>query len=322
MYINSYPGKVINMAKKRVERPKAKKGSVVKHIKKYWQLYTMLLIPLVYFVIFKYGPMFGAILAFKRYRPGHPFGTDWRGLDYFKIFMQDAQYWRAFRNTLTLSLLNLVVNFPGPIIFAILVNEIRNKKFKKVVQTISYMPRFISTVVIISILATILMPNSGILNKLMGTNIDYIGQPEYFKWLYVLTDSWQYTGFTAIIYIAAITGINSELYEAAQIDGAGRWKQIKHVTIPGILPTVMVMLILNVGRLLSLGFEKVLLLYRPSNSIASDILDTYNYRIAFGSGIGNYSLAAAAGLFSAIISTILIIGSNTISRKTTGEGIY
>lgn len=295
---------------------------IKRNFRRYWALYVMLIVPLIYFLIFKYGPMFGAMLAFRRYRVNQPFGSDWRGLYYFDIFLKDPQYWRAFQNTITLSLLNLVVNFPGPIIFAVLLNEIQHQKFKKLVQTISYAPRFMSTVVVISFMSTMMMPNSGIINKLMGTNIDFIGKPEYFKWLYVLTDTWQYTGFTAIIYLAAITGINLDLYEAARIDGANRWKQIKHVTIPGILPTVMVLLIMNVGRLLNLGFEKVLLLYRPSNAIASDILDTYVYRMAFEGGSGNYSLAAAAGLFSAIIGTVFVISSNALARKTTGSGIY
>jgi len=288
---------------------------------KYWPLYVMIALPLIYFIIFKYIPMFGAILAFRRFRIGKPFGTTWMGFTYFETFIKSPIYWRAFRNTITLSLLNLVINFPGPIIFAILINEIRLKKFKKFVQTVSYMPRFMSTVVIISIMITMLMPNSGIVNKLMGTNIDFIGRPENFKWIYVLTDTWQWTGFTAIIYLAAITGIDPDLYEAARMDGANRFRQTLNVTIPGILPTVMVMLILNLGRLLSVGMEKSMLLYRPSNSAASDVIDYFVYRYAF-EGSSNYSLAAAAGLFGAVISTVLVITSNALSRKVTGSGIY
>ena len=288
---------------------------------KYWPLYLMMALPLTYFIVFKYIPMFGAILAFRRFKIGKPFGTTWMGFTYFATFIKNPMYWRAFRNTIILSLLNLVINFPGPIIFAILINELRFKVFKKFVQTVSYMPRFMSTVVIISIMATMLMPNSGIVNKLMGTNIDFIGKPENFKWIYVLTDTWQWTGFTAIIYLAAITGIDTDLYEAARIDGANRFRQTLHVTLPGILPTVMVMLILNLGRLLSVGMEKSMLLYRPSNSGASDVIDYFVYRYAF-EGSANYSLAAAAGLFGAIISTALIASSNAISRKVTGSGIY
>jgi putative aldouronate transport system permease protein len=301
-----------------MELVKRKKRSA---FQKYWPLYLMIALPLTYFIIFKYVPMFGAILAFRRFRIGKPFGTNWLGLAYFEIFLKNPLYWRAFRNTITLSLLNLLINFPGPVIFAILINELRFKKFKRFVQTVSYMPRFMSTVVVISIMATMLMPNSGVVNKLMGTNIDFIGRAENFKWIYVFTDMWQWTGFTAIIYLAAITGIDTDLYEAARIDGANRLKQTLHVTIPGILPTVMVMLILNLGRLLSVGIEKSMLLYRPSNSAASDVIDYFVFRYAF-EGSTNYSLAAAAGLFGAIISTVLVISSNAISRKVTGSGIY
>jgi putative aldouronate transport system permease protein len=297
-------------------------GRIKRNFRRYWALYVMMAVPLIYFLLFKYGPMFGAVLAFRRYRVGQPFGAEWRGLYYFEMFLKDPDYWRAFRNTITLSLYNLVINFPGPVIFAILLNELQNKKFKKLVQTVSYAPRFMSTVVVISFMATMLMPNSGIVNKLMGTSIDFIGEPDNFKWLYVLTDTWQYTGFTAIIYLAAITGINTDLYEAARIDGANRWKQIKHVTIPGILPTVMVMLIMNVGRLLNLGFEKVLLLQRTRNIIASDIIDTYIYNRGIVGGSANYSLATAAGLFSAVIGMAFVLGSNALARKTTGSGIY
>jgi len=292
------------------------------NFRKYWQLYIMLAVPLAYFLLFRYGPMFGAVLAFRWYRPGYPLGVEWRGLEYFEIFMRDPQYWRAFINSISLSLLGLVINFPGPIIFAILLNEIRKKKFKKLVQTISYMPRFMSTVVVVSFLSTLLMPITGIVNKMMGTQIHFMEQPEYFRWLYVFSDSWQFMGFTAIIYLAAISGISPDLYEAAQIDGANRWKQIWNVTFPGILPTVMVMLILNVGRLLSLGFEKILLMQRPRNMVASDILDTYVFRMAFGDGTGNYSLATAAGLFGAVISLILVLSSNYLSKKATGESVY
>jgi putative aldouronate transport system permease protein len=266
--------------------------------------------------------MFGAVLAFRRYRVGSPFGTEWRGLFYFEIFLNDPMYWQAFRNTITLSFLNLVINFPIPICFALLVNEIRNRRFKKFVQTISYMPRFIATAVVMSILMQMLMPNSGIVNQLLGTSIDFVNQPQYFKWIFVFTDTWQFTGFTAIIYLAAIAGVNLELYEAAQIDGANRFKQIWHVTIPGIMPTVMVMLILNIGRLLSVGMEKVLLLQRPGNMVASDILETYVFNRAFGQVASNYPLATAAGLFSAVISTTLIIGANALSKKVTGSGVY
>ena len=297
-----------------------------KYVRRYWQLYAMMLLPLAYFIIFKYIPMFGNILAFRRYRPGMgPYGVSFVGIRYFEAFMKDPAFWRAFRNTLVISFMNLFINFPIPIVFAILLNEVRAVKFKKVVQTVSYMPRFISTVVVIAILSELLSPSSGLLNQflqnVMGIEpIYFMNEPKYFRWLYVFTDTWQFTGWTAIIYLAAITGINADLFEAAQIDGANRLQQIFHITIPTILPTVMVMLILNVGRMLSLGFEKVLLMYTPSNSQVSDIIDTLVYRTGLANQ--NYSYATAIGLFSGIIGVILVSSSNTISKKITGDGIY
>lgn len=237
-----------------------------RYVHKYWQLYAMMILPFIYFIVFKYIPMFGNVLAFRRYRPGlGVFGSEWVGLRYFKMFFKDPAFWRAFRNTIGLSLLNLVINFPIPIIFALLLNEIRNLFFKKAVQTISYMPRFISTVVVIAMMGEILSPSTGILNVVLKKLFDvqpiyFMNEPQDFRILYVFTDTWQYMGWTAIIYLAAITGINEDLYEAAKIDGANKFQQIIYVTIPCILPTIMVMLILEIGRLLNLGFEKILLM--------------------------------------------------------------
>ena len=296
------------------------------HFQRYWQLYAMLLLPVIYFVIFKYVPMIGNILAFRRYRPGlGPYGTEWAGLRYFERFLGDRAFWQAFSNTLILSLLNLLVNFPIPIIFAVMLNEVRHLRFKKLVQTVSYMPRFISTVVVIAIMGELLSPSSGLLNiflhNVLGMEpIYFMNEPQYFRALYVLTDTWQFTGWTAIIYLAAITGISSDLFEAATIDGATRFQQIIYVTIPSIMPTIMVMFILNMGRLLSLGFEKVLLMYTPSNSSVSDIIDTLVYRTGLANQ--NYSYATAVGLFSGVIGVVLVSLSNFLSRKTTGEGIY
>ena len=286
----------------------------------------MLLLPVVYFILFKYVPMFGNVLAFRRYRPGlGPYGTEWVGFRYFEKFMPDRAFWQAFQNTLTLSLLNLLVNFPVPIIFAVMLNEVGHLRFKKLVQTVSYMPRFISTVVVIAILGEILSPSSGLLNNFLQNvfgikPIYFMNEPQYFRALYVLTDTWQFTGWTAIIYLAAITGISNDLFEAATIDGATRFQQIRYVTIPSILPTIMVMFILSVGRLLSLGFEKVLLMYTPTNSSVSDIIDTLVYRTGLANQ--NYSYATAIGLFSGVIGVVLVTFSNWLSRKTTGDGIY
>lgn len=316
------------MKQKTASPPPAKGISAKRYFINHWQLYAMLLLPLAYFLLFKYVPMFGNILAFRRFRPlTGPYGVSWVGFRYFEQFLGMPDFWRAFSNTLTLSLMNLVLNFPVPIIFAILLNELRSLRFKKLVQTVSYMPRFISTVVVISILTELLSPSSGALNRLLQSltgqpPVYYMNEPQYFRSLYILTDMWQYTGWSAIVYLAAITGVSGDLFEAARIDGASRFQQILYVTLPSILPTIMVMLILKVGYLMSLGFEKVLLMYTPSNATVSDIIDTYVYRMGFASNTNQYSYATAIGLFSGIIGLVLVSASNLISRRLTGESIY
>ena len=303
-----------------------KKETFRAHFHKYWSLYAMMILPMAYFILFKYLPMFGNILAFRRYRPGMgAFGTGWVGSHYFQRFFRDPAFWGALQNTLLLSVCNLVINFPLPILFALLLNELPGGKFKKTVQTVSYMPRFISTVVVIAILHEILSPSGGLLNRFLGSAfgwkpIYFVNEPKYFRAIYVLTGSWQFTGWTAIIYLAAITNINSDLYEAAEMDGASRFQKMRHVTIPSIMPTIMVMLILQIGHMLSLGFEKVLLLYTPANSNVSDILDTLVYRTGLMNQ--NYSYAAAIGLFSGLIGLILVSTANAVSRKATGDSIY
>ncbi len=297
-----------------------------KYLKKNWQLYAMMVLPIMYFIVFKYTPLVGNILAFRKYTPGgSPFGTEWRGFFYFKMFLTDPNFIRAFKNTLIISIVNIVVNFPIPIIFAILLNELKNVHFKKFVQTVSYMPRFISTVVVVSILTDLLSPSSGIVNIFLNKYFDiepifFMNEPEYFRYIYIFTETWQFTGWTAIIYLAAITGISEELYEAARIDGANKFEEIRYITIPCLTPTIMVMLILNIGRLLSIGFEKVLLLYTPQNSVVSDIIDTFVYRI--GMQEQNYSYATAVGLFGGIIGLILVSSANRFSSKFVGESIY
>lgn len=315
------------MAKKAAltaEEKAARKRSAKNHIRRYWVLYAMMVVPVIYYIVFKYLPMFGSVLAFRRYRPGMgPFGTEWT-LRYWKQFLKDPAFWSALRNTVITSVLNLVINFPIPIIFAILLNEVRAKKFKKVVQTISYMPRFISTVVVVTILNELLNPTSGMINQLIvalgGQSIYFMNMSVWFRPIYILSETWQFTGWTAIIYLAAITSISPDLFEAAEMDGASRLQQIWYVTIPSILPTVMVMLIMNVGHLLSLGFEKILLMYTPSNSGVSEIIDTLVYRT--GLAQQNYSYATAIGLFSGLVGLILVSTSNAVSKKLTGESIY
>lgn len=308
--------------------PVVRKTPWRQYLAQYWQFYVMAALPLAYFILFKWVPVLGNVLAFRRYRPlTGPYGVSWVGFRYFKQFLTQPQFWNAFRNTLILAVLNLLVNFPLPILFALLLNEIRTSRFRKLVQTVSFMPRFISTMVVVSILTQLLSPSGGLVNRLFRELFDaspvyYMNKPEYFRALYIITDAWQYTGWTAIVYLAAIAGIPNDLYEAARIDGANRFQQALHVTIPSILPTVMVMLILKIGNLLSLGFEKVLLMYTPANSSVSDIIDTYVYRVGLQSNANQYSYATAIGLFSGVIGLILVCSTNFLSRILTGESLY
>lgn len=310
--------------KKKSAKINSKPGDLKRYIGRYKSLYIMLIIPVIYFIMFKYVPMFGSILAFRRYVPGQgPFGTDWT-LRYFEYFLKDVNFWNAFFNTLNISFWNILINFPIPIIFAIVLNETKWIPLKKLVQTVSYMPRFVSTVVVVAILNELLSPSYGIVNIFLQTigidSIYFMNSPDWFIPIYVLSGTWQFTGWTAIIYLASITAINPELFEAAEIDGARRLQRIWYVTIPSIMPTVMIMLILNVGRILTLGFEKVLLMYTPANSSVSDILDTFIYRTGLVSQ--NYSYATAIGLFSGVVGLILVSSSNWLSKKLTGESIY
>jgi len=302
-----------------------KKNTLVRAIVRDWQLYALLALPIVYYIIFKYGPMIGNVVAFRKYVPGgHFLGERWIGLKYFKMFIFDSNFWNIFRNTLRISFFSLIFGFPAPIIFALLLNEIRSKYFKKTVQTISYLPHFLSIVVVAGMILEILSPSGGIINQviiaLTGKPIQFMQKSNYFVWIYVFSGIWQQAGWGAIIYLAALTGINPELYEAAEIDGANRFQQTIHVTIPGILPTVIVLLILNVGNLLNVGFEKIMLLYNPMIYDKADVISTYLYRMAMQ--MNSFSYATAIGLFNAVIGLILVTSANKISKMVTGSGLW
>ncbi len=311
--------------KKKAKNDVFQQESLGRHLKKYWQLYVMMLIPVIYYVIFRYVPMVGNIIAFRRYRAGSSiFGDEWSGLKYFNQFIKDTNFWRAFRNTLALNIKYLVISFPITIIFAILLNEIKNVRYKKLVQTISYLPHFISMVIVAGMIRE-LVSTSGPINSLIvsmgGEPIQFISLPQWFTTIFVTSGIWQGLGWGTILYLAAMSGINPELYEAASLDGANRLKQIWHVTLPGILPTIMTLLILNIGSLCgSAAFEKVFLLYQPTTYETADIIATYVYRMGLGSG--NYSYATAVGLFQGLINIVLLTAANIFSKKTTGSGLY
>lgn len=301
------------------------KQSVSKHIRKYWQFYAMMLIPVVYYIIFRYVPMAGNIIAFRRYRAGSSiFGDEWSGLKYFNQFIQDQNFWRAFANTLLLNFKYLIVSFPLTLIFALLLNEVKNVAFKKIVQTISYLPHFISMVIVAGMVREVLStsgPINNLIKALGGEAITFISLPEWFTTIFVVSGVWQGIGWGTILYLAAMSGINPELYEAAALDGANKFQQCLHVTIPAILPTVSTLLVLNVGSLCgSAAFEKVFLLYNPTTYETADIIATYVYRMGLQSG--NYSYATAVGLFQGVINLVLLTVANRVSRSMTGSALW
>lgn len=295
-----------------------------KHIKKEWRLYSFLIIPILYFVIFKYTPMFGNIIAFRKYSGGvNIFGEKWVGLRYFKQFLKDPSFWRAFRNTLFLSVSYLIVRFPLTLIFALLLNEIRNIKWKKFVQTVSYLPHFISMVIIAGMIKEV-VSLSGPINTLLSSfgmeKISFIQEESWFPPIYIISGIWQALGWGTILYLAAMTGINTELYEAARVDGANRFRQALHVTIPGILPTIVTLLILDIGGIMGSNFEKIILLYLPSTYETADVISTLVYRMGISGG--NFSYATAVGLFEGIIGLILVTTANFVSKKITESSLW
>ena len=300
---------------------------LIRTLKKYYGFYIMLLVPMVYLIIFKYVPMLGNVLAFRRYTARNPlFGSEWTGLYYFKEFIYSADFWKKFSNTLILSVETLIFTFPLPIIFALLLNELQNIKFKKLVQTASYLPHFISTVVVVGMISGVLSLDSGVINSIrkgMGLEaIGFMNLPSCFRPIYIISEIWQQLGWNAILYIAALAGINVELYDAAMVDGANRWQQTWAVTIPGIMPTIIITLIMAVGGIANVGFEKVLLLSNDLNRETADVVSTYVYRIGLASSAPNYSLSTAIGLFQAVIGLILVGVANFVANKLSDTSLW
>lgn len=284
-----------------------------------WQLYVLILPAVIYVLIFNYFPMYGVQLAFKDYRSNLGiWGSPWVGLDHFKRFIEYPYFGQMVWNTFSINLYSLVAGFPLPIILALLINEIRSARFKKTVQMITYAPHFISTVVVCGMILLFTAKESGIINHILSflgaRRIDFMTQPQWFKTVYVLSGIWQGTGWGSIIYLAALSGVSQELAEAARIDGATRLQIIRHINIPHILPTIILMLIMSCGSLLSLGFEKVWLLQNPLNMDASEIVSTYVYKVGLNGG--RYSYSAAIGLFNTIVNFVIVILVNTIAKRT------
>ncbi|HEY8533573.1 MAG TPA: ABC transporter permease subunit [Micromonospora sp.] len=289
-----------------------------------WQLYSLAILPLLFFLIFRYLPMLGNVIAFRRYRPGGSiYGEYWVGLRYFRLFMSDPTFWKVFTNTLIIGGLTLFFCFPLPIVLALLLNEVRTRFLKRFVQSVSYLPHFLSIVVVAAMVMQLLSID-GTVNQLVkafgGEPIPFLQRPEWFRTIYVSSEIWQTVGWGTILYLAALTTIDHELYEAATIDGANRWRQIWHVTLPGIRPTMVTLLILNIGTFMAVGFEKILLLYNPLTYPTADVISTYLYRVGIVSG--NLSYAAAIGLFEAVIGLVLVLTANVISRRAVGTSLW
>jgi len=300
-------------------------------IRKDWRLYTFLALPLIYFLIFQYVPMIGNVIAFRRYQAGSPFpynliGSSWRGMYYINQFIHTAAFWSAFRNTIIIAGVSLLFTFPLPIVLALLMNELRSRKFKRFTQTISYLPHFLS-VVLVAALILQLTASNGIINSILmhvhltSAPILFMQEPGAFKPIYVISQIWQTTGWGTILYLAALTSVDDQLYEAAAIDGAGRWKQTWHITLPGIRPTMVVLLVLNIGSFLGVGFEKIILLYNPAIYSTADVLSSYIYRVGLSSS-PQYSYSTAVGLFQSIIGLILVIASNMVSKRLTETSLW
>lgn len=289
-------------------------------------IYLMLIPVLAYYIIFNYLPMYGAQIAFRNFRSTRQgiTGAPWVGLKNFETFFNGVYATRLIRNTLVLNLLNLVFGFPAPIILALLLNELRSESFKKTIQTISYLPHFISLVVICGMIKDF-VSTDGIITSMISSVAGHefsnlLTNKDYYRAIYVISDIWQGIGWGAIIYIAALSGIDSQLYEAASIDGAGKFRQLLNVTLPGILPTIMIMLILRIGNMMSLGYEKTLLLYNEGIYETSDIISTYVYRAGL---LGNQKgLASAVDLMNSFVNLILLFSANTLSRKFSGSSLW
>ena len=299
--------------------------SLWRSLKKDYILYLLLLIPVIHTFIFKYVPMAVIIIAFKDFNPMEGiFASPWAGVKWFEKFLTEPKFWQVFRNTILLSLYNLIWSTPMPILFALLLNEMNGRRVKKAIQTVSYLPYFVSTVVMVGILTQLLSPTSGIVNHVLGLfGIDpimFMGESSWFRTIYIGSGIWQGTGYSAILYFAALTNIDQELYEAAYIDGAGRAARMRYISIPGILPTIMVMLLLNIGNIMQVSFEKVILLQKPITVDVSEVINSYVYK----RGLLNmdYSYGTAMGLLQSLIGFILVTSANAVSKRLTETALW
>ncbi len=305
-----------------------KKERFALRAKKDWKknktLYFMIIPVLIFYLAFMYKPMYGAIIAFMDYRPAKGIlGSDWVGVEQFVRFFHSPYFYRLIRNTIVLSIYSLLFCFTAPILLALLLNEVKGKRFKSITQTVSYLPHFISMVVAVGMIKEFCMTD-GLINDIIvffgGERSALLQNPALYRTIYIISDIWQEVGWGSIIYLAALAGIDSERYEAAAIDGAGKFRQMIHVTIPGIMPTVTIMLILRIGSLMNMGYEKTILLYNSSTYETADIISSYIYRV--GLLEQNWSYSTAIGLFNSVINCILLLAANRISKKVTETSLW
>ncbi len=305
-----------------------KRKRKIRQITNRWQIYLLLLLPVTYLIVFSYVPMSGLVLAFKKYNVNDGiWGSPWVGMKNFQRFFQSYKFRLVMKNTLVLSLYSLAVSFPIPILFALFLNALPGKRYKKIIQTVTYVPHFISTVVMVGLLFQILNNRNGIYGSLytlitQKTAPNLLSDGSKFKHIYVWSGVWQSAGYNAIIYIAALAGVDQSLHEAAQIDGASRFQRIFYVDVPAILPTASIMLILAVGNIMNVGFEKVLLMQNSLNMNDSEIVSTYVYKVGLASGVTDFSLSTAIGMFNSVINFILLLLANEGSKRLNGNGIF
>jgi putative aldouronate transport system permease protein len=297
-----------------------------KAIRRHWQLYAMLLLPMAFLAVFNYWPILGAQIAFRNYNPVQGiWGSPWTGFQQFELWVTNPEFWPIIRNTLVVSVYSLVVSIPATIILALLINEVRHPRFKKFVQSVTYFPYFISVVVLIAMMQLLLNPTTGLMHQI-GVALgfphlpDVFGSTAAFSSLYVWSGVWQETGYGAIIYLGVLSTVDTELYEAARIDGASILQRIRHVDFPAIRPTIVILVILGLGSVLGLGFEKVFLLQNPLNIASSQIVSTYVYQIGIVNA--NFSFGTAVGLFNSVISLGLVVVANFVARRAAGSSLF
>ncbi|MDR0396592.1 MAG: ABC transporter permease subunit [Oscillospiraceae bacterium] len=301
-----------------------RRRSILRQMAKHRQVYVILLPVLLFYLIFNYGPMFGNVIAFQRYSITRGIlKSPFVGLAHFRSFLKNYTFWRLLRNTVMINLYGLIFGFPAPIILALLLNELRGARFKRTVQTLTYMPYFISTVVVSGLMVDFLSTR-GMINEIVkifgGQPVQFLVRPELFWGVYTASEVWQGVGWGSIIYLSALSGIDQELYEASAIDGANRAGRLWHVTLPGILGTIMIMLILRIGQMLSLGYEKILLIYSTTVYSTADVISTYVYRK--GLLDQDFSYSTAVGLFNSVVNFVLLLSANKLSRSATGGGLW